>query len=538
MMNVLQVQDDLKNFSQDQLIKEMQQPSGNAPQFLVLSELNRRKRVKGDFEARQASTQQTVAQDAVASAGVPQEGMMGMSEAMAPASAESEGIGSMMPKSMRNGGEVDRYADGGLIEGIAESVGQNSEMLQQVSQNMGKMNTSPFPQPSVQLPPQQPSVSPINSTFRPPLGGQVTDMRRPLNGFGGSPFNRGGQPLGFGGKGGQRAGRDTYGRPSEFDSTFKGLGSFADIFNKVPAAEESKAMAEGGVIRAADGLPEYKGFGKLGSDTRGDSFRRPNDPTITDDFEQTGNVDVGGLFGFGQPTERSLQEIIKTGPKTMDELEILEQSELQTEKQTPLVTAPEIAPEKKPEQKLIPTSTDEEKPLTIEQELLKRQADLEKNKNSDKWMALAQAGLAIMGSNNPNLAGAIGEGGTAGLTAFSDSNKRYQEGLTDILNARAKMQTARLTAAGKGRLTRSSAIQAINTYNTAISSKEKQISDLIEGAGVYGADMPEGIAKQIAELKASIADLQYQQSQLFGAGKIRPRPSINVGKLPSTQKAS
>ena len=538
MMNVLQVQDNLKNFSQDQLIKEMQQPSGNTPQFLVLSELNRRKRVKGDFEARQASTQQTVAQDAVASAGVPQEGMMGMSEAMAPASAESEGIGSMMPKSMRNGGEVDRYADGGLIEGIAESVGQNSEMLQQVSQNMGKMNTSPFPQPSVQLPPQQPSVSPINSTFRPPLGGQVTDMRRPLNGFGGSPFNRGGQPLGFGGKGGQRAGRDTYGRPSEFDSTFKGLGSFADIFNKVPAAEESKAMAEGGVIRAADGLPEYKGFGKLGSDTRGDSFRRPNDPTITDDFEQTGNVDVGGLFGFGQPTERSLQEIIKTGPKTMDELEILEQSELQTEKQTPLVTAPEIAPEKKPEQKLIPTSTDEEKPLTIEQELLKRQADLEKNKNSDKWMALAQAGLAIMGSNNPNLAGAIGEGGTAGLTAFSDSNKRYQEGLTDILNARAKMQTARLTAAGKGRLTRSSAIQAINTYNTAISSKEKQISDLIEGAGVYGADMPEGIAKQIAELKASIADLQYQQSQLFGAGKIRPRPSVNVKGLPSTQKAS
>jgi hypothetical protein len=538
MMNVLQVQDNLKNFSQDQLIKEMQQPSGNTPQFLVLSELNRRKRVKGDFEARQASTQQTVAQDAVASAGVPQEGMMGMSEAMAPASAESEGIGSMMPKSMRNGGEVDRYADGGLIEGIAESVGQNSEMLQQVSQNMGKMNTSPFPQPSVQLPPQQPSVSPINSTFRPPLGGQVTDMRRPLNGFGGSPFNRGGQPLGFGGKGGQRAGRDTYGRPSEFDSTFKGLGSFADIFNKVPAAEESKAMAEGGVIRAADGLPEYKGFGKLGSDTRGDSFRRPNDPTITDDFEQTGNVDVGGLFGFGQPTERSLQEIIKTGPKTMDELEILEQSELQTEKQTPLVTAPEIAPEKKPEQKLIPTSTDEEKPLTIEQELLKRQADLEKNKNSDKWMALAQAGLAIMGSNNPNLAGAIGEGGTAGLTAFSDSNKRYQEGLTDILNARAKMQTARLTAAGKGRLTRSSAIQAINTYNTAISSKEKQISDLIEGAGVYGPDMPEGIAKQIGELKASIADLQYQQSQLFGAGKIRPRPSVNVKGLPSAQKAS
>ena len=29
MMNVLQIQDDLKNFSEDQLVREMQQPSGN-----------------------------------------------------------------------------------------------------------------------------------------------------------------------------------------------------------------------------------------------------------------------------------------------------------------------------------------------------------------------------------------------------------------------------------------------------------------------------------------------------------------------------
>ena len=115
MMNVLQIQDNLKNFSEDQLIREMQQPSGSAPQFLVLSELNRRKRVKGDLEARQAQQQPTVVEDVVASAGVPQSGMMGMSEAMAPASVESGGIGSMMPKTMKMGGEVDSYAEGGVI---------------------------------------------------------------------------------------------------------------------------------------------------------------------------------------------------------------------------------------------------------------------------------------------------------------------------------------------------------------------------------------------------------------------------------------
>ena len=34
-MNVLEVQDALKDFSQEQLVKEMQMPSGQAPQFLV-----------------------------------------------------------------------------------------------------------------------------------------------------------------------------------------------------------------------------------------------------------------------------------------------------------------------------------------------------------------------------------------------------------------------------------------------------------------------------------------------------------------------
>ena len=142
MMNLLQVQDDLKNFSQDQLVKEMQQPSGTTPQFLVLSELNRRKRVKGDLEARQAQNQPTVAEEAVASAGVPQSGMMGMPEAMAPASADSEGIGSMMPKSMRSGGEVERYAEGGLLEGIADNIDRNSSMINQVGKNIDRLRGS------------------------------------------------------------------------------------------------------------------------------------------------------------------------------------------------------------------------------------------------------------------------------------------------------------------------------------------------------------------------------------------------------------
>ena len=134
-MNIIDIQDQLKNFSEDQLINEMQMPSGNAPQFLVLSEIQRRKRMRDDFAKRQAAQQPTVAEEAVAAAGVPQSGIAGMSEAMAPKSTMVQNaVGSAMPESMRSGGlmqfgndiqksissqEVDPFLD--EVEDMAES---------------------------------------------------------------------------------------------------------------------------------------------------------------------------------------------------------------------------------------------------------------------------------------------------------------------------------------------------------------------------------------------------------------------------------
>ena len=516
MMNLLQVQDDLKNFSQDQLVKEMQQPSGTTPQFLVLSELNRRKRVKGDLEARQAQNQPTVAEEAVASAGVPQSGMMGMPEAMAPASADSEGIGSMMPKSMRSGGEVERYAEGGLLEGIAESVSRNQQMLDTVSQNIGKMNSN--------MPIQQPLAMPEPAV---PFNPIMTDMRhrRPLNGFGGSPFNTGsvmgGQPLGFGGKGPQRPGRKTYGRP---DSTIAGLGAFADIFNKKSPAVEPQAMAEGGVIRAQDGLPEddkESYLSRFGSSIY--NFLQPDKEVIEGRIQESNPLGIGPVLS--SPYTESILDNEKEKEETID-AEGIDQS---------LNDAIINQTENKNQSKLNLTSGDENKTLSIEEELLKRQAGLDKSRNFDKYMALAQAGLGILASEKPTLAGAIGEGGMQGLDAFNAANKRYEEGITDILNARSKIQQARIAAGAKGKLTRSGAIQALNSFSTSISSKEKLISDIMKDS--YNSPSEEQ-KNEIAALRESIKDLEFQKSQLFGEAKIRPRPSINVGKLPSTQKAS
>jgi len=503
-MNLLQVQDDLKNFSQDQLVKEMQQPSGSTPQFLVLSELNRRKRVKGNFEARQAQNQPTVAEEAVASAGVPQSGMMGMPEAMAPQSAVSDGVGTSAPMKMASGGLAQfgneiREGMGQEIDPYLDGVQQEAESKFNVDLNNNKMGSIQ------QLP--GPRIPSINDELRPAI------MR---------PFNPG-----MGGKG--------MPRPAVMPNPMRGG---PEMFNQAFGARRN--YAEGGVIRAADGLRSYK---DRMSD--GDFFdyltpvENEEDDTRFDRIAKGADriLDAGGnlipylgnrIVGAGESVYDFFTDPIGPDEK---QTKVNEKDSLEEENAVIGDGNQNIVPSPK----LNLTSGDENKTLSIEEELLKRQAGLDKSRNFDKYMALAQAGLGILASEKPTLAGAIGEGGMQGLDAFNAANKRYEEGITDILNARSKIQQAKIAAGAKGKLTRSGAIQALNSFSTAISSKEKMISDIItKSVGVPTDEQKD----EIAALRESIKDLQFQKSQLFGEAKIRPRPSINVGKLPSTQKAS
>jgi hypothetical protein len=132
MMNVLQLQERLKDYSQQQLAQEMKMPSGQVPQYLVLGEMQRRKRMQAEQAAAQSQqSQTTVAEDAVAAAGVPQEGIAGMAQAMAPRTdmAQNTGQASMpqapMPQApapalrMAGGGAVKHMQTGKLLTGIS-----------------------------------------------------------------------------------------------------------------------------------------------------------------------------------------------------------------------------------------------------------------------------------------------------------------------------------------------------------------------------------------------------------------------------------
>ena len=115
-MNIIDLQDSLKDLPDSALMREMQMPSGSAPQFLVLSELKRRKRMRDDFQRRQNADMKTVAEEVVTAAGAPQEGIMQMSRAMAPNSSIAQNTGMDMAAPVQPTQAPQMMADGGVVK--------------------------------------------------------------------------------------------------------------------------------------------------------------------------------------------------------------------------------------------------------------------------------------------------------------------------------------------------------------------------------------------------------------------------------------
>jgi hypothetical protein len=107
-MNILEVQNQLKDFSDEQLQSEAKTPSAEVPPFLVISEISRRKNMADAYAARMAKQDKTtVAEDLTNAAGVPQGGISALAPGMAAKSSIAQNTG------------VDQVnmASGGLVEG-------------------------------------------------------------------------------------------------------------------------------------------------------------------------------------------------------------------------------------------------------------------------------------------------------------------------------------------------------------------------------------------------------------------------------------
>ena len=121
-MNIIKIQDQLKNAPDNALIGYVQNPSGHVPTYLALSELQRRKEMRNSYQANKPEDK-TVAEDLVQEA-QPQPGIAAlpeaqpMMEAMAPQPEmpmEQMAQGGLAELDTGNMYDDKNYANGGIV---------------------------------------------------------------------------------------------------------------------------------------------------------------------------------------------------------------------------------------------------------------------------------------------------------------------------------------------------------------------------------------------------------------------------------------
>jgi hypothetical protein len=121
---------------------------------------------------------------------------------------------------------------------------------------------------------------------------------------------------------------------------------------------------------------------------------------------------------------------------------------------------------------------------SIEGRIAKMLDEREKSVESDKWMALAQAGMALMSSKSPTLGGAIGEAGLAGIGALKKGKAQYDKDVLSLLGMQQKIDAAKDLAAYR-QATLSQKGSSTKGLNQEIDDARAELNDLYSEARSY-----------------------------------------------------
>lgn len=534
-MNMIDIQDKLKNLSEDQLIKEMQAPSGQAPQFLVLSEITRRKKMRDGFKAQEAKQGvPSVAEEVMAAAAVPQQGLPQMASAMAPKSSieQNTGIAALPTQApvqrMASGGLVQKMADGGriVVRNGKRFVEREDGTLVPETRTMSMFdNLRQFPSEIAAIPAQ------LGAAARDFSGGFADQMNADLTIAGDEAMRRQMAEDVYG----MRAGPDTsYQYPPVPTMDATGLDQIAAAFSRTGPMTGGKTPQQLAMEAAQPQLPpaplspfgpdfEYGGRGPA-VDLDLTAPEVPSEPTALDLITQQAWESTAPSAALGGPNvipqaqriEPNVSAALPVAPPAPVEtgdpmLQFQEQYPIGGDGPSPGIgerifglpalekaglvdkpapgmdtgaplTGAELPPGEEDEG-LLPPDAPQDTPQTQDtgpsltlssteggggtgggqggsgggsgqggyiSELESALTRAERTKEQDKWLALAQAGLALMASDQPTLGGAIGEAGQVGIEAFRGARDTYEESRMSILEAIAAQRAAAAKAAGRG----------------------------------------------------------------------------------------
>ena len=608
-MNILDTQDKLKNLSQEQLMTEMKMPTGQAPQFLVLSEITRRQKMRESFALEQGKDETTVAQDAVAAAGMPAQFAGDMAGTMAPRTDTNGNTGAVpqqamppqgspAPRTMSGGGIVS-LQEGGPVGGsdISSLMTDPAMMLMANRQGMSVQEYYDSLAPEAQaqalarvernrLLALEPTVSGTPLAVNPSSAenqqdtfeagdaaeadrsGYIQDLLRESSGP--EPFDMqtlaglGVQPTAP-----QFDARSAPDLPNRLLSGQRGEGASAmNDFPRVPSAlnvpnptsgqpfasqsfpssfgiEPSRTVApdSANIIAQMETRSPHDPNALAVAPYANQSFPNTFAPMEQDATRQAGsggrraaradNPSTGSIFDLPiVPNPGNRSGSTRNDPDPIVTEPVYPTSVGRRDGATPMDLAAAAAQESAPDGTQ-PVGMDTGTPLDgvvmppapsrgggggggggggiasmaaqgggapsdYEQELIKMLGAREKRAEQDKWMALAEAGMALMSSSQPTFGGALGEAGQAGLGALRAGTESAEGDRLGLLGAieqsrlgREQVQLQRQAAAaraasGRGDEGPSLAITAgqnrlLGQYNTDIEGLDNVLNGLVPG---------------------------------------------------------
>lgn len=621
-MNIIDLQERLKDFPEQALMQEMQAPSGMAPQFLVLSELKRRKRMRDDFQRAQAADMKTVAEEAITGAGVPQAGIMQMAGAMAPNTnvAQDTGINDAMERtptqapqpqpqgimSMARGGYVKKMQEGGSLSGppaefytdpsIREMARRQGISIEQFWNSLSdEAKAAQMQLYSGRSPSMDRDVTSMPSIADVPA---LPTMPAMFGGFSIPPEAQPERPA-LAMRGGEREPRaytpetsmgidallNTNNMGLDFDATYGASDTF-DLPEGMQS-EIARAAAEAAQAAPRRSLGERALAGRLAMDTSDVAALRNRQapaPSIDDVMAQFGvsaeeaQAIIDRTYGPRQGGEGSSFVITEAAPPGTPPAESTTLADLspflpgqfapffgsQEEYEAALAAqeaerlnaeaaavtpegadtvpeSPAIAPAPRDDRAppgtytgtgIVPSVATPTAPLAdrttpdgggvaggaggaggvggfgpIESRIAQMLQEREQSAAADKWLALAQTGLALMASRQPTLGGAIGEAGLAGIGAMRQARSQYDKDVLGLLEMQAGIQRAKASGARATtpKATSPSEINAALDYLSGVADRQATVVSVNElGQEVTTKDysrVSPAVASQIKQLE-------------------------------------
>ena len=474
MMDLLGLQDALKNMSEQQLIQEMQMPSGQVPPFLVLSEITRRRDMQTAFAGQDGQQQSTVAEDAVAAAGVPGPQAQAMAGAMAPNTDMAGDTGALPQQSAlpaprepvlgMAGGGIVALQQGGQVNSRPALVVRGGRQFAQMPDGsmipLGELGIADSLYGGYDAAPQLGSG--VNPSYRerdtmPPLN-QRPEYAPPANPAA-AGYQRGipTAPPSISDAAGYQRGIPTA-PPSISDAQMQGIYDQLGQYEAPtrPLAGIAPQVTDYLPVPFADPLPTATG--EYMSAPMTEPVANPEDvrrmeaglPLTDHDF----GPDPEGRQGSGGPVGQfvldGLRNTASIWPSVLEAAGMVEGAPGQD------VIPDDASLSGIPGAELLPpaaalgaeanaagagsggggggggggismSASASGGPSDFEQEILGMLDAREKRATQDKWLALAQAGMALMSSSQPTIGGAMGEAGLSGLASLREGQASAED---------------------------------------------------------------------------------------------------------------